>query len=144
MSQGARHLKSWQRELKFREEKMHECLHRLFEEADNGHRGVISWNQFNSMLIEKGLNLKSLRNQEPGNTALMKAVPVNGFSAKHNNPIQKMVSLGNKIAMFTEESNQIDFYNVDGSLSNLKPLILSQQSLMVETSITKRNKAGSK
>jgi hypothetical protein len=46
--------------------------------------------------------------------------------------------------MFTEESNQIDFYNVDGSLSNLKPLILSQQSLMVETSITKRNKAGSK
>lgn len=61
----------------------------------------------------------------------MKPVTINGFSTKHNNPIQKMVSLGTKIAMFTEESNQIDFYNVDGSATNLKPLILSQQSLTV-------------
>jgi len=61
----------------------------------------------------------------------MKQIPVTGFSTKHNNPIQKMVSIGNKIAMFTEESNEIDFYNIDGSPSNLKPLILSQQSLMV-------------
>jgi hypothetical protein len=81
---------------------MQQCLSRLFSEADSGRKGVITWTQFNSMLIEKGLNLKSLRNQEPGNTALMKPVTVNGFSTKHNNPIQKMVSLGTKIAMFTE------------------------------------------
>lgn len=54
------------------------------------------------MLIEKGLNLKSLRNQEPGNTALMKHIPTNGFSTKHASPIEKMVYLGNKIALFTE------------------------------------------
>jgi hypothetical protein len=61
----------------------------------------------------------------------MKPVTSIGFSVKHNSPIQKMVSLGTKMAMFTEESNQIDFYNVDGSATNLKPLILSQQSLTV-------------
>lgn len=83
------------------------------------------------MLIEKGLNLKSLRNQEPGNTALMKHLPNTGFTLKHATPIEKMVNLGTKLALFTEESNQIDFFNLDGSTSNLKPLILSQQSLTV-------------
>jgi hypothetical protein len=92
------------------------------------------------MLIEKGLNLKSLRNQEPGNTALMKHLNTTGFTVKHATPIEKMVSLGNKIALFTEESNQIDFFNLDGSASNLKPLILNQQSLTVETSIFKQGK----
>jgi hypothetical protein len=92
------------------------------------------------MLIEKGLNLKSLRNQEPGNTALMKHLNTTGFTVKHATPIEKMVSLGNKIALFTEESNQIDFFNLDGSASNLKPLFLNQQSLTVETSIFKRGK----
>ena len=71
-------------------------------EADNNHKGYITWNQFNSMLIEKGLNLKSLRNQEPGNTNLMKQIPNHGFTIKHNNPIEKMINIGNKIAIFSE------------------------------------------
>lgn len=62
-------------------------MQRLFNEADNNHKGYITWNQFNSMLIEKGLNLKSLRNQEPGNTNLMKPIAIHGFTIKHNNPI---------------------------------------------------------
>ena len=94
-------MKSWQRELVYREEKMYECLQRLLSEADNNHKEFITWNQFNSMLIEKGLNLKSLRNQEPGNTNLMKSIPINGFTIKHNAPIEKMISLGNKIAIFS-------------------------------------------
>jgi hypothetical protein len=53
------------------------------------------------MLIEKGLNLKSLRNQEAGNTSLMKNIPTTNFSIKHASPIEKMVCLGNKIALFT-------------------------------------------
>ena len=144
VSHGLKHLKSWQRELKFRKEKIYQCLYRLFQEGDSNRKGVITWTQFNSMLIEKGLNLKSLRNQEPGNTALMKPVPVTGFTSKYGNPIQKMVSIGNKIAIFTEEGSEVDFFNPDGSPSNLKPLILSQQALTVQTSISKRAKGGLK
>jgi hypothetical protein len=70
----------------------------------------------------------------------MKHLNTTGFAVKHATPIEKMVSLGNKIALFTEESNQIDFFNLDGSASNLKPLFLNQQSLTVETSIFKRGK----
>lgn len=63
ISQGLKHLKSWQRELSFRQEKIHYSLSRLYAEADSNNNGKITWNEFNSMLIEKGLNLKSLRNQ---------------------------------------------------------------------------------
>jgi hypothetical protein len=144
IAQGLRHLKSWQRELKHRNEKIHLCLLRLFQEADNSTKGAISWSQFNSMLIEKGLNLKSLRNQEPGNTALMKPLVLQGHLGKHGNPIQKMVNIGGRMAVFREESSEVLFYNVDGSSANLKPLTLAQQSLTVETSMARRSKAGRK
>jgi len=35
----------------------------------------------------------------------MKPIPVAGFTSKYGNPIQKMVSIGNKIAIFTEEGS---------------------------------------
>ena len=54
------------------------------------------------MLIEKGLNLKSLRNQEPGNTALLKEIHSAGSFGKYGESIVKMITIGNKIAIFTE------------------------------------------
>jgi hypothetical protein len=63
MATGIKHMKSWQRDLKDRDQKLYECLEKLFEETDSNNRGIITWNSFNGMLIEKGLNLKSLRNQ---------------------------------------------------------------------------------
>ena len=103
-------------------------MNRLFQEADSNGSGVITWTQFNGMLIEKGLNLKSLRNNEPGNTALMKSVSIQTHLSKHAaSPIQKMVSIGSKIAIFLEESKEINFYNIDGSPASIKPLLLNQQ-----------------
>lgn len=74
----------------------------------------------------------------------MKQLTLNGTMNKHGSQVQKMVNVGNKIAVFTEESNEINFYNTDGSQSNLKTLVLSHQSLSVSTSIATRNKVGGK
>lgn len=52
------------------------------------------------MLIEKGLNLKSLQHQESSNTALMKVVPLASTLTHHGCPIQKIIHLKDKIAVF--------------------------------------------
>lgn len=57
----------------------------------------------------------------------MKSVSMTGYNEKHNIPIQKMVNLGNKIALFHEESNRIDFLSTDGSRNTFKSLVLNQQ-----------------
>jgi hypothetical protein len=67
---------------------------------------------------------------------------------KHQNSIQKMLMISdrNKIAIFCEESNQIDFVNLDSTSTqhHMKPLILNNQELIVETLIPKRSKEGGK
>ena len=43
LSEGKKHLKSWQREMGDRDNKLLICLVKLFEEADNGNKGVVEW-----------------------------------------------------------------------------------------------------
>ena len=43
VASAMKHMKSWQKELIFREEKMAECLRALFSEADSRNRGKVSW-----------------------------------------------------------------------------------------------------
>lgn len=143
VASATRHMKSWQKELVFREEKMAECLRLLFHEADTRARGTIGWADFNGMLIEKGLNLKSLRNQEPGSNSMMRSIGVE-YARRHNNPISKMVSLGDRIAMFTEQSTTVEFLTGEGRPAGIKPIALTQQTLVVETGVFKRGKEGQK
>ena len=39
---------------------------------------------------------------------MMRPLPVQ-YARRHNNPISRMVSLGDKIAMFTEQSTSVEF-----------------------------------
>lgn len=76
----------------------------LYMEVDQKNINKITWEEFNSLLIEKVLNLKSLRNRDSEATTILRHSNWDYGSAKFPTPVQKMVYIKEmrKIAYFCE------------------------------------------
>ena len=99
---GKKHLVNWMKDLPDRENKINKALHMLYLEIDQKNSNKVTWEQFNSLLIEKVLNLKSLSNQNSDATTILRPANWDSGSAKFPTPIQKMVYINEikKVAYF--------------------------------------------
>lgn len=83
---------------------MTECLMELWKEIDVQNKGKITWEEFNSKIIETSLNLKSLSNNAGIQAPNFKEISVAMGPAKYENPIAKLIHISkkNKMAFFRQ------------------------------------------
>lgn len=104
----------------------------------------VTWEEFNNLIIEKALNLKSLQSHDSEAVSQLKHVVWSKGKYKPLTPVKKIVCINHqkKIAILCEESNKIEFLSMVPTQQylNFKPLVLERQDLTVEKTLVKRVK----